>query len=147
MAAHSRVAPHTGRIRGWVGCSSRSLSAETDALVYCFDIDGTICSNTDGDYPEAVPVRHVIEQVNSLFDAGHTIKLFTARGATTGIDWRSVTAAQMEEWNVKYHELIMGKPHADVYVDDKAIHISDWLRGVTVPKGHQDNSGELEAAE
>ena len=88
----------------------------------------------------------MIEQVNALYDEGHTINLFTARGTTTGIDWREVTAAQMKDWKVKFHELIMGKPHADVYVDDKAINISDWLRGVTVPRGQQDNPGELEAA-
>ena len=98
-------------------------------LTYCFDIDGTLCTNTDGDYESAIPDAVAISRLNDLYDAGHTIKLFTARGTTTGIDWRDVTAAQMEGWGVKYHELIMGKPHADVFVDDKAIHVTDWLRG------------------
>ena len=98
-------------------------------LTYCFDIDGTICSNTDGDYESAVPFPLAIKKVQALYAEGHVIKLFTARGATTGIDWRDVTAAQVKEWGIKYHELIMGKPHADIFVDDKAIPARHWLRG------------------
>jgi hypothetical protein len=94
---------------------------EDDRLVYCFDIDGTICTNTYGDYEQAQPFAYRIAHVNALFDNGHTVKLFTARGTTTGIDWRDATTAQLAEWGVKYHELILGKPHADVFIDDKAI--------------------------
>ena len=52
---------------------------------------------------------------------------FTARGYVTKIDWRELTLNQLEEWNVKYHELILGKPNADVYVDDKAINDLDFF--------------------
>lgn len=97
-------------------------------MIYCFDIDGTLCTNTDGDYLRAEPWEHAIEQVNMLYDEGHTIKLFTARGTTTGIDWREVTETQMNEWNVKFHELILGKPDADIFVDDKAVRASDWFQ-------------------
>jgi len=92
-----------------------------DRLVYCFDIDGTICTNTYGDYHQAQPFAERIAHVNALFDDGHTVKLFTARGTTTGIDWRDATTTQLAGWGVKYHELILGKPHADVFIDDKAI--------------------------
>ena len=54
--------------------------------VYCFDIDGTICTNTDGDYEQAVPFKEVIKKINSLYDMGYKIIFFTARGTTTGID-------------------------------------------------------------
>ena len=27
---------------------------------------------------------------------------------------------QLKDWGCKYHELIMGKPHADYFIDDKA---------------------------
>jgi hypothetical protein len=89
---------------------------------YCFDIDGTICTNTDGDYESAQPFESRIAHVNSLFAAGNQISLFTARGSTTGIDWRDLTQTQLTAWGVKYHTLIMGKPHADLFVDDKAVH-------------------------
>lgn len=97
-------------------------------MIYCFDIDGTLCTNTDGDYSKAQPFYEVIAQVNRLYDEGHQILLYTARGATTGIDWRELTERQLKEWNVHYHGLFMGKPTADVYIDDKAMNLADWKR-------------------
>ena len=96
-------------------------------MIYCFDIDGTLCTKTDGDYPNARPFPERIAAVNALQDAGHVIKLFTARGSTTGIDWRAVTEEQMKEWNVQYDELILGKPEADLYIDDRCVNAEDWL--------------------
>ncbi|MGE5515486.1 MAG: hypothetical protein ACM31D_06650 [Bacteroidota bacterium] len=96
------------------------------SLIYCFDIDGTLCTNTEGDYENAQPFPDVVQEVNRLFEAGHRIILMTARGSTTGIDWRPTTERQMREWGVKYHELHLGKPTADVYVDDKAINADAW---------------------
>jgi len=97
-------------------------------MTYCFDIDGTLCSNTEGDYGSATPFREIILEVNRLFAEGHRIILHTARGATTGIDWRELTERQMDTWGVRYHTLYMGKPTADVYIDDKAINFNDWKR-------------------
>ena len=97
-------------------------------MIYCFDIDGTICTNTDGKYEDAQPDYDVIEQVNKLYNEGHHVLLHTARGATTGIDWREVTEVQMHKWGVKFHQLFMGKPTADVYIDDKAINAMEWKR-------------------
>ncbi len=94
--------------------------------VYCFDIDGTICTNTEGTYEEATPFLEVIERINGLYEKGHRILLYTARGSTTGIDWTELTRNQLEEWNMHYHELFIGKPTADIYIDDKAINAADW---------------------
>ena len=92
---------------------------------YIFDIDGTICTNTNGAYESAEPFEDVIEKINNLYDDGNTIKMMTARGSQTGIDWTEITEVQLSEWGVKYHELIMNKkPHGDVFVDDKAINAS-----------------------
>ena len=95
-------------------------------MIYCFDIDGTLCTRTDGDYALAEPIWDRIAVVNALHAAGHVIKLFTARGSTTGIDWRDVTERQLLAWNVRYHVLIMGKPEADVFIDDKAFNTEHW---------------------
>jgi len=97
-------------------------------MIYCFDIDGTICSNTDGDYEAAIPYPEIIAKVNALYEEGHTIYYMTARGYTTKIDWFEVTSKQLKSWNALHHQLIMGKPTADIYVDDKAIHVDDWKR-------------------
>lgn len=95
---------------------------------YCFDIDGVLCSNTEGEYQNAIPDQSVILKINKLYHQGHKIILFTARGYTTGIDWKDITKKQMQEWHVCYHELIFGKPYADIYIDDKAINFFDWIK-------------------
>lgn len=95
-------------------------------MIYCFDIDGTLCTNSDGEYHKAEPYPDVIARVNALYDIGHRIILYTARGSTTGIDWRRLTESQLRSWGVKYHELFLGKPTADVYIDDKATSLEAW---------------------
>ncbi len=110
-------------------------------MIYCFDIDGVICTNTNGEYLSAEPDQAVITQVNRLYSEGHEILLYTARGATTGIDWREETEQQMRQWNVHYHRLFMGKPTAHVYIDDKAINSEDWKRnGFRASPGSHDDS-------
>ncbi len=93
-------------------------------MIYVFDIDGTLCELVkDAQYQEARPLIKRINIVNKLYDEGNYIKLYTARGSTTGIDWTEVTKNQLEDWSLKYHELIMKcKPHGDLFVDDKAIN-------------------------
>lgn len=98
----------------------------SEIKTYCFDIDGTLCTNTEGEYETAKPFSDRIETVNRLFDQGHQILLLTARGATTGIDWRSVTEKQMADWGVHYHHLYLTKPSAHIYIDDKAFNSETW---------------------
>ncbi|HWE52225.1 MAG TPA: hypothetical protein VG273_20690 [Bryobacteraceae bacterium] len=100
-------------------------------MTYCFDIDGTLCTNTEGQYESAEPFPEVIEEVNRLAAAGNVIILHTARGSTTGIDWRITTERQLKVWGVRYDCLFLGKPTADIYVDDKAVNFLDWRRALT----------------
>jgi CMP-N-acetylneuraminic acid synthetase len=95
----------------------------------CIDIDGVLATTMPPDrYHDAEPVHDVITSVNSLFDAGHEIVLFTARGSATGIDWHEVTERQMRDWGVRYHRLVFGKPAADYYVDDRALLPDEFKR-------------------
>lgn len=88
--------------------------------VICFDLDGTLCSNTNGKYEQAVPMVDRIAAVNKLYEAGTIVRIDTARGTTTGQDWHDFTAKQLQGWGVKYHTLRTGvKMQADLYVDDK----------------------------
>ena len=48
--------------------------------IYVFDIDGTICTNTLGEYDKAEPIAPRINVVNELYDSGHKIIFQTARG-------------------------------------------------------------------
>lgn len=91
--------------------------------IYEVDLDGTLCTNTYGDYKDAFPLYNNIQKVNRLYDGGNTININTGRGAITGIDWRELTKSQLEEWGIKYHSLTIGeKPYYDVIIDDKAIN-------------------------
>jgi dTDP-glucose 4,6-dehydratase len=93
---------------------------------YCIDIDGTICTNTDGAYEEARPFLDRIAAINKLYDSGAKIVMFTARGSTTGLNWRKLTEHQLERWGLKYHELHLGKPFADLYIDDKGVNSEEF---------------------
>jgi histidinol phosphatase-like enzyme len=98
---------------------------------YVLDIDGTICSQDGSNYESATPNDEVIRVANSLYEQGNEIIYFTARGSTTGIDWREITEGQLNKWGAKYHKLQLGKPFGDFYIDDKGMSISDFLT-----KGH-----------
>lgn len=89
-------------------------------MIYIFDIDNTILKTEDGDYPNAEPIPGRIERVNQLYDEGHTIVYWTARGSVSGINWKYFTAVQLAKFGCKYHELHVKKPHYHVWVDDKA---------------------------
>jgi trehalose-6-phosphatase len=88
-------------------------------MIYCVDIDGTICDTPGNDYPKAIPRPGVINKINMLYDEGNTIWFFTSRGTTSGKDWYNFTFKQLVDWGVRYNKLIMNKPPADVFIDDK----------------------------
>ena len=95
---------------------------------YFIDIDDTIFELINKkDYTSAVAIPKAIEKVNSLYDEGHNIVLWTARGTVTGRDHRALTEEQLSYFGVKYHELRFGKPAFDVFIDDKAINAREWL--------------------
>jgi hypothetical protein len=89
------------------------------------DIDGTIANTFDGDYQNSTPIYENIEKINKLYDEGNQIIYWTARGATSGIDWELLTKTQLIMWECKFHELKMGKPAFDLLIDDKARKISE----------------------
>jgi hypothetical protein len=92
-------------------------------LVYIIDVDNTICTPVNNaEYDKAKPYLDRIEEYNKLYDEGHTIIYWTARGTTTGIDWTELTKKQFDSWGVKHHELKLGKPYYDVFIDDKSIN-------------------------
>jgi CMP-N,N'-diacetyllegionaminic acid synthase len=98
------------------------------------DIDGVLAAaSLDPDYGKAQPMRANIAQLNALFDAGCEIVVYTARGSATGIDWAETTRNQLSAWGVRYHELRFGKPHADVYIDDRLLTLPLLLAMLGVP--------------
>lgn len=92
---------------------------------YIIDIDGTICSitlNTHGDvdYDLSQPYLKRIQHVNDLYDQGHDITYWTARGSASGLDRRELTEQQLARWGARYHRLELRKPVYDIWIDDKA---------------------------
>lgn len=96
------------------------------------DIDETICYyNGSRSYEKALPLEDNIKKANMLFDKGHEITYWTARGTITGIDWREVTEEQFKRWGVKYHKLMFGKPAYDLMIDDRTITNFETLSQIT----------------
>ena len=89
-------------------------------MKYCFDLDGTLCSNTNGQYEKAQPFIDRIDFVNKLYDNGNEIYIESVRGSTTKIDWYEFTYNQLSIWGVKFHKLRTGtKFEADIFIDDR----------------------------
>jgi len=91
------------------------------------DVDETICFyKGDRNYPDAIPNYNNINKINKLFKGGHEIIYWTARGTTTGIDWRELTQNQLNKWGCRYHDLSVGeKPHYDLLICDKTKRIEE----------------------
>ena len=110
-------------------------------VTYVFDIDGTICTKTDGDYESAEPLTDRINMVNKLYDEGHRIVFQTARGMGRSANnigyanraFYNLTRQQLIEWGVKFHSLFLGKPAGDFYIDDKGIRDEDFFRNELRP--------------
>ncbi len=99
----------------------------------CFDLDGVICTNTNGKYEKAEPYQDAIKKINELYEKGNYIIIYTARFMTKykkdlnkinsiGYDF---TKKQLDNWGLRYNELILGKPDYDIFIDDKAYNYSD----------------------
>lgn len=94
-------------------------------MKYIIDIDNTICHTVASNYPNSQPIPERISLVNQLYLNGNHITYWTARGGNSGMDWTRLTTQQLEEWGCLYHELRMGKPAYDIWVDDRALWIFD----------------------
>ena len=105
---------------------------------YVIDIDGTICTPGLTDkkrYTGATPIQDRIDRINKLYDEGHTIVYLTARGMgrhknnadLARKEFYEFTEIQLSLWGCKYHELFLGKPSGDYYIDDKGVNSNDFF--------------------
>lgn len=94
-----------------------------------FDVDDTICFTPNRDYSKSYPDDEMVEGMRTLKESGWHIILMTARGmGRSNGDINSVREQVMNEiesfcetYDVPYDEIIIGKPFASYYVDDKAL--------------------------
>lgn len=97
-------------------------------MIYCFDLDNTLCKTEGNKYEESTPIESRISVVNKLYDEGHTIIIETARGCVSGKNWWYITNNQLKEWGLKYHTLRTGvKWGADFFIDDRAINDKNFF--------------------
>ena len=88
------------------------------------DLDGTFCT----DRYEAGGVVHcelmegAKEKILEMRSAGHEVIFFTHRGYALAAD----TERWMKNNEVKYDNIIFGKPHFDLYIGNEAIKFQSW---------------------
>lgn len=100
-------------------------------MIYCFDLDNTLCLTESNIYEESKPIKDRIETVNKLYEEGNTIIIDTARGCASGKNWWYFTVEQLKGWGVKFHTLRTGiKFGADIFVDDRAFNDKDFFDGL-----------------
>lgn len=90
------------------------------------DVDNTICITDGLDYENSIPIPSRILKINRLYDAGHTITIYTGRGSASCLRnyLKELTTRQLREWGVKYHYLSLGeKPAYDLLIDDRNVSL------------------------
>ena len=100
-------------------------------MKYMVDIDNTICYNENSNYEQSQPDMKRIAKLNKLFDEGHELHYWTARGSVSGIDHLELTKSQLKQWGCSYTSLRVGdKPHYDLWIDDKAINSEKYFEDI-----------------
>ena len=93
--------------------------------ILCFDIDGTLVYDL---YKNPKAIEKNVTFCNEAYKDGHEIILHTARGMLSNNGDRNKIEAlrpyivdTLNSLGVLYHQLILMKPYADLYIDDKSI--------------------------
>lgn len=104
--------------------------------IFAVDLDDTLCVRPREiehlgleKYQYCAPLLSNIAKVNALYDDGNTIIIYTARGMShfkgniysVYSNLYQFTKNQLEVWKVKHHQLVMGKIHYDMLIDDKCM--------------------------
>ena len=99
-------------------------------MVIYVDIDGTICETppkgSSWDYENSTPRYYQIGKINKLYNEGHEIVYWTARGGHSGLDWSTLTRIQLLDWGCKYTRIEQQKkPSYDLFICDKSKRIEE----------------------
>jgi len=95
-------------------------------MIIYVDIDNTICHTENSDYHSSKPRQEQIDKINKLYDEGHEIIYWTARGGHSGLDWKTFTEYQLTNWKCKYTRIEkQKKPSYDLFICDKTKRIEE----------------------
>lgn len=96
---------------------------QRDFLKIVVDLDGTILEERPTpEKPRAVPLPGAVIALNNLYEMGHIIIIHSAR-ANCDLE---LTLKQLDEYGIKYHHVVLGKPAGDIFIDDRAFTFTDW---------------------
>jgi hydroxymethylpyrimidine pyrophosphatase-like HAD family hydrolase len=95
-------------------------------MTFCFDIDNTLLMTNyeNGTYTVKHVNAYIVRLIKELKKKGHIIILHTGR------HWNHIklTKEQVEETGITYDSLVMGKPVADVYIDDRSVRPEECFK-------------------
>ncbi len=103
-------------------------------LTVVVDIDGVVATGSVEEvystkagwaYEKCIPIDEGIELVKALKNHGYRVVLHTARWLSD----EEKTIAWLKKYNVPYDKLIMGKPSAIMYIDDRAFTFAEGFKG------------------
>jgi len=92
-------------------------------MIFLIDLDGTICTEESTfERSLARPLPGAREALSALSAAGHTLVIYSARS------WSElrVTEKWLRDNKIPYDGIHMGKPVADIFIDDRAISFKNW---------------------
>lgn len=89
-------------------------------------MDGTICDEPNIAPPEKYKHSKVYPEaitfLRALKERGHEVIIYSSRHSED----RELTEKFLEENNVPFDELVLGKPRAELYIDDRAMKFKGW---------------------
>jgi len=98
------------------------LKSSERCLNIAVDIDGVLTKETQGhgheQYLLRTPDKEMIYAITCLRERGHHIILFSARHEED----REITCRWLKDHGVQYDQLILGKPHYDIFIDDLSVN-------------------------
>ena len=99
------------------------------------DIDGVLFDEFNPDVNLRNPYNDRISYLNSLFEQGHEIIIYTSRGMKSCNDdpiaadkkYREMTTKQLNSWGLHFDRIYFGKPNADIYIDNHNMLMDDFF--------------------
>jgi hypothetical protein len=87
------------------------------------DLDGTLCTEESPENrPNAKPLPGAVEALRAYRAAGHIVVIWTGRGWPEYV----MTKKWLKENEFEYNELLMGKPIANLIIDDRTRDFEGW---------------------
>lgn len=99
------------------------------------DVDDTVLTSSGPPiYSMARPVEGAVDAINKLWGMGYVVDFFTGRNHNL----YDATLRDLEKFGFKFRRLIMGKPHAALYIGNEAVRHMTWSRTM-LDVGHRTN--------